>query len=546
MSNKRLIMYLSIFVFVGVIFIYAKDGVFTSSDGPDYGVEESEAIQTDQGYGVSASHPLAVEAGMQVLENGGNAADAAVAVSYMLGVVEPFGSGIGGGGVALINKDDGKAPTVYQYREEAPKSGGLPETFAIPGFVKGMEKINSDLGTMSMAELIEPSIKMAEEGFPINNNLASRFERGASRMNVPEMPDYFPENRLLEANEELVQPELAETLTKIKNDGSKGFYEGEVAEALLDFVPEIEPSDLTNFEVEIKEPAHGKFAGYDVYSAPPPLAGVTLIQMLQMAELADIDDLENPVDYIHLFGEISKRAYADRLDNIGDPKLSPEIDANRVTTVEYSQRLIENFNPEKVSKNYKINDSISDEEDHDNTTHFVVVDKDNMMVSATHTLGNFFGSGDYVAGFFLNNQIDNYSLTNDSPNFLQPEKVSRSFTSPSILMNDEKTIGIGSPGGKRIPSVVSSILTKYLLLGGDWDETIAEDRFYVEGTDIFTETELTKDVQGKLRAKGYEIYNITDPEFYGGIQALVYDKKAKELFGAADPRRPGTWQASDE
>src|SRR5699024_5797465 len=327
-----------------------------------------------------------------------------------------------------INKDDGKAPTVYQYREEAPKSGGLPETFAIPGFVKGMEKINSDLGTMSMAELIEPSIKMAVEGFPINNNLASRFERGASRMNVPEMPDYFPENRLLEANEELVQPELAETLTKIKNEGSKGFYEGEVAEGLLDFVPEIEPSDLTNFEVEIKEPAHGKFAGYDVYSAPPPLAGVTLIQMLQMAELADIDDLENPVDYIHLFGEISKRAYADRLDNIGDPKLSPEIDANRVTTADYSKRLIENFNPKEVSKNYKINDSISDEEDHDNTTHFVVVDKDNMMVSATHTLGNFFGSGDYVAGFFLNNQIDNYSLTNDSPNFLEPGKVSRSFT----------------------------------------------------------------------------------------------------------------------
>ncbi len=546
MSNKRLIMYLSIFVFVGVIFIYAKEGVFTSSDGPDYGVEESEAIQTDQGYGVSASHPLAVEAGMQVLENGGNAADAAVAVSYMLGVVEPFGSGIGGGGVALINKDDDKAPTVYQYREEAPKSGGLPETFAIPGFVKGMEKINSDLGTMSMAELIEPSIKMANEGFPINNNLASRFERGASRMNVPEMPDYFPENRLLEANEELVQPELAETLTKIKNEGSKGFYEGEVADALLDFVPEIEPSDLTNFEVEIKEPAHGKFAGYDVYSAPPPLAGVTLIQMLQMAELADIDDLENPVDYIHLFGEISKRAYADRLDNIGDPKLSPEIDANRVTSIEYSQRLIENFNPEKVSKNYKINDSISDEEDHDNTTHFVVVDKDNMMVSATHTLGNFFGSGDYVAGFFLNNQIDNYSLTNDSPNFLEPEKVSRSFTSPSILINDEKTIGIGSPGGKRIPSVVSSILTKYLLLGGDWNESIAEDRFYVEGTDIFTETELDKSVQSKLRVMGYEIYNITDPEFYGGIQALVYDKKAEELFGAADPRRPGTWQASDE
>ena len=546
MSNKRLILYLSIFVFVGVIFIYAKQGVFTSTDGPDYGVEDSKAIQTETGYGVSASHPLAVEVGMQVLENGGNAADAAVAVSYMLGVVEPYGSGIGGGGVALISEKDSEKPIVYQYREEAPASGGIPESFAIPGFVKGMEQMNRDLGTMNMSELMEPAIQTASEGFPINNYLSGRFIKGASRMNVPEMPDYFPNQQILEVNETLVQPELANTLKLIQEQGSKAFYEGEIAKDILDFVPEIEASDLANYEMQITEPAQGKFAGFDVYSAPPPLAGVTLIQMLQMAEASGIDKVDNEADYIHLFGEITKRAYHDRLDNIGDPAFTPEIDASKTTTEEYTKQMIENFNPDSISKNYKINDSISDEEDHDNTTHFVVVDKDNMMVSATHTLGNFFGSGEYVSGFFLNNQIDNYSLTEDSPNFLQPKKVSRSFTSPSILINEDKIIGIGSPGGKRIPAVVSSILTKYLLLNEDWDSTIEDKRFYVEGNDIFTEVELETEIQAKLRAKDYEIYNIRETDFYGGIQALIYDKDKKELFGAADPRRPGAWQVSDK
>ncbi len=546
MSNKKLITYLSVFVVVGVLFIYAQNGVFTSSDGPDYGIKKSEAINTDKGYGVSASHPLAVDVGMKVLEDGGNAADAAIAVSYMLSVVEPYGSGIGGGGVALIDEDNGNAPTVYQYREEAPQSGAIPETFAIPGFVDGMEKINQDLGTRPMSELIEPAVQVAQDGFPINQYLAGRFEKGASRMNVPKMPDYFPNNRLLEANEDLIQPELAETLKLIQEDGSKAFYEGKIAEDILASVEELKPSDLTNFETVITEPVHGEFAGYDVYSAPPPLAGVTLIQMLQMAETSNIDKVDNQVDYLHLYGEIIKRAYHNRLDNIGDPKFQKDVDINETTSLSYAEKLIANFNPDRISDSYEVNDSISDEEDHDNTTHFVVVDKNNMMVSATHTLGNFFGSGEYVSGFFLNNQIDNYSLSDDSPNYLEPEKVSRSFTSPSIITNDEQTIGIGSPGGKRIPVVMSDVLTRYLLLNEDWDSTIEDSRFYLEGTDIFTEKELDKSVQGKLRAKGYEIYNIRETDFYGGIQALVYDKKTKELFGAADHRRPGTWQVSED
>src|SRR5690625_2079899 len=159
---------------------------------------------------------------MEVHENGGDALAAAGAVSYMLSAVEPYGSGIGRGGVALIDAGNNDTPLVYQYREEAPKSGSsleeFPETFAIPGFVKGMEAMNKDLGTKPMKELLQPAIQTAEEGFPINNYHANRFEKDSNRMNVPEMPDYFPEGHLLEAHDELVQPELAQTLKLIQEN----------------------------------------------------------------------------------------------------------------------------------------------------------------------------------------------------------------------------------------------------------------------------------------------------------------------------------------
>src|SRR5690625_1325450 len=166
------------------------------------------------------------------------------------------------------------------------------------------------------------------------------------------------------------------------------------------------------------------------------------------------------------------------------------------------------------------------------------------MVSATHTLGNFFGSGDNVGGFFLNNQMENFSQSNNSLNSIEPGKTPRSFTSPAILSNGEKTIGIGSPGGKRIPMVMTQVLVKHLLFDEPLDEAIKDKRFYIEKNDIFTETELDKDVQSGLRSRGYEIYQKNDVDFYGGIQALVIDEEADEIYGGADSRRNGIWQVA--
>src|SRR5690625_3811689 len=517
------------------------------SNDTDYGIEESEAIDTSEGYGVSASHPLAAKAGMDVLENGGNAADAAVAVSYVLGVVEPFGSGIGGGGEMLVYVQDDEQPTVFQYREVAPQSGAIPETFAIPGFVKGMETVNQKVGSgsMDMEDLIAPAIKIAEEGFQADKHLVNRLKKGSHRMPVEEMPDFFPDGGVLEVNETLKQPDLAKSLRLIQEEGAAAFYSGAIAGQILEHEETLVKEDLSNYTDTVTEAAHGTFAGYDVYAAPPPLAGITLIQSLQMAEQLNIASIkDNQRDYMHLIGEITKRAYDDRIKHVGDPDFTETEPNDYLTSTEYTKEMAETISLDELADEYEVNDSISDEEDHDNTTHFVIIDQDGTMVSATHTLGNFFGSGDYVGGFFMNNQMENFSTSDTSLNSIEPGKTPRSFTSPAIMTNGDKTIGIGSPGGKRIPMVMTEVLVRHLLFDESLEDAIEAKRFYIEDNDIFTETELDTDVQSGLRARGYEIYRENDIDFYGGIQALVIDKKEDVIYGGADSRRSGIWQVA--
>jgi len=543
-NNKKLITILAIIVVAGLVFIYAKQGMFESeeSNDTDYGIEESEAIDTAEGYGVSASHPLAAKAGKDVLENGGNAADAAVVVSYVLGVVEPFGSGIGGGGEMLVYSPDDEKPTVYQYREVAPQSDAEPETFAIPGFVKGMETVNQEegSGSMDMKDLIAPAIEIAEEGFPADKHLVNRLKKGSHRMPVEEMPDYFPDGSILEVNETLKQPELAESLKLIQEEGAAAFYSGDIADRILEHEETLVKEDLSNYTDTITEAAHGKFADYDVFSAPPPLAGITLIQSLQMAEQLNVASIkDNQQDYMHLIGEITKRAYDDRIKEVGDPDFTETESNDHLTSRDYTKKMAETIELDELSDEYEVNDSISDEEDHDNTTHFVIIDQDGTMVSATHTLGNFFGSGDYVEGFFMNNQMENFSTSDKSLNSIEPGKTPRSFTSPTIMTNGDKTIGIGSPGGKRIPMVMTEVLVRHLLFDESLEDAIEAKRFYIEDNDIFTETELDTDVQSGLRARGYEIRELDDIDFYGGIQALVIDKKENVIYGGADSRRSG-------
>lgn len=536
-----------IFVTSGTVIYYLFfHAMQTEEEGPDYGLPDPEPIESSEGYGISASHPLAVKAGMEVLDNGGNAVDAAIAVSYALGVVEPYGSGIGGGGEMIVLEAGDDEPVIYDYRETAPLTGSIPEYHTgIPGFVKGMEVVHEDFGTAPLEDLIEPAAGLAEGGFKVDTNLNDRLKAAAYRMPVDNLENFYPDGMAIGVNETLEQPELAETLRQIQEEGSEAFYSGELADALLDKAETFNPADLKNYAVVKSKAVSGEFEGYEIISGPPPISGITLIQSLQMAELLNLDSVQdNEADFIHLVGEISKKAYEDRTENIADPAFGKGI-PDKLTKEEYAKELAEEISIGELSEDYEVNDSLADKEDHDNTTHFVIVDKEGTMVSATHTLSNFFGSGQFVSGYFLNNMLSNFSMSEGKINSPEPGKRPRSFTTPTIIRNDDMLMGIGTPGGKRIPAIMTQVLIRQLMYEDTLEEALEAPRFYAEGETIYVEEGFDSEALDELRDMGYEVAFRESSFFFGGVQALVIDYEDNQLYGGADPRRGGIWQVKE-
>lgn len=506
--------------------------------------ESSKEINhSSGGYGVSSSNPIAVEVGMDVLEEGGNAVDAAVAVSYALGVVEPYGSGIGGGGGMLILPgDQSDKPTFFDYRETSPTSSeDSEEGIGVPGFVKGMETVHEKYGSKKMDELIEPAIKLADDGFPVGQQLAERLKGAQYRLSEDEIPNFFPGNQPIEEGEKLEQPELGETLELIKEKGSDVFYNGELAEEIADEVPGIQKSDLEEYSVEEREPVQGEFAGYDVISAPPPFSGITLIQSLQMAEMLNVQKAEKDTAlFTHLTSEITNRANSDRVKHIGDPAFA-EIDEKELTDKEYSRELAQDISLNELSEKYQLKGKELEEE-HISTTHFVVTDKDGTVVSVTNTLSNFFGSGENVDGFFLNNNLNNFNNIENSLNYYEPGKRSRTFTAPTILRKDNEVIGIGTPGGSRIPMMLTEVLVRHLLFKESLQDAIDAPRFSIENNHLYTEFQYPTSVREELEGMGYDVEEKSSSIYYGGVQAIVIDQKDNVIYGGADPRRQGTWK----
>ena len=540
-QNRFYSLIIVVFFIIGGFAIFQQMGGKSESKQQNKGFESSEDISEGTGYGVSSSNPIAVEVGIEVLENGGNAVDAAIAVSYALGVVEPYGSGIGGGGGMLIlTGDPDKGATFFDYRETSPASDNDRGRVGVPGFVKGMEVIHKQYGRKDIADLIAPSIELAEEGFEVGQPLFERLAGAAYRMPVNDLPNFYPGGSAIQEGEELKQPELAETLQLIQEEGSEAFYQGQIAKTIASEVRGITESDLKSYSVKERKPVYGEFSGYEVISAPPPFSGITLIQSLQMAEMLNIENAsDNVTDFTHLIGEISKRANRDRLKNIGDPAFT-EVDVDELTEKDYSEMLSQDISLEDLSDKYRLEGEDAEEE-HISTTHFVVTDKEGTMVSVTNTLSNFFGTGKNVDGFFLNNNLDNFNKKSSSPNYYEPEKISRTFTAPTILRSEDKTIGIGTPGGSRIPMMLTEVLVRHLKFNEPLQDAIETPRFSVENDHIYTEIQYPVGVQNELNDMGYDVEMNSSPLYYGGIQALVIDKSENKIFGGADPRRKGTW-----
>lgn len=486
-----------------------------------------------QGYGVSSSNPLAVKVGMDVLESGGNAADAAVAISYVLGVVEPYGSGIGGGGAMLVYSPKDDDFKFFNYRETAPISS-LTQTsgIGVPGFVQGMEDVNNTYGTKKMKELIQPAVEYAETGFKMDTNLYNRLEVFKGYSDLNSLTTFYDENG--EPKSEgttIVQPELAKTLKTIQEGGAEAFYNGTIAEQLTvgNFLTQ---EDLSSYKTEILEPITGEFDGYEVITAPAPFSGTTLLQILKMSEYADVQSFtSNEVDYLEKMSQIVNIAYTNRMAHIADPNFE-NVNSQKYITDSYVKNLYEKKYIEDIT-----------EDESEDTTAFVVTDKDGMVVSCTNTLGDFFGSQVTVGGFLLNDSVGHFNENSHSINAYKPGKRSRTFIAPTIIRKGEDFImGIASPGGNVIPQAIAEVLLNYFKFGQSISTSIEEPRtVFRNNTQILTERNLSDNVINEMSSKGYSISYYESNVFYGSIQTIIKDKD-KGITGGADYRRRGEYQ----
>ena len=465
------------------------------------------------GYGVSSSNELAVEVGMKVLKDGGNAVDAAAAISYVLGVVEPYGSGIGGGGAMLVYLPDSKDYKFYNYRETAPiTSETMKSTIGVPGFVKGIEQVQKEHGKLKMSDLLEPAIEYARDGFEMNQNLYNRLSVYKGYTDLSQMTQFFDDDgEPRPVGENIVQPELVASASGLKKE------------------------DLASYKIEEQKPVTGTFNGYDIVTAPAPFSGITLLQILNMIEYVDLPSYdEDPAKYLEEMSKITNIAYTSRQANISDPNFNTESkNYNKLTTAKYAKYL---YNKNEVS-------DIEDMESED-TTAFVVTDSSGMIVSCTNTLGDFFGSQLSVGGFFLNDASTHFNQNEYSINSYEAGKRSRTFIAPSIISKgDEFVMGISTPGGNVIPQALAQVINWNLREGVDLQKSVDKPRFVFRGKEIYSEEDISNDIKQKVAGenKKYSIIYYDSNVMYGSIQAITKHKNLG-IKGAADARRRGTYQ----
>ncbi|WP_042420408.1 gamma-glutamyltransferase [Geomicrobium sp. JCM 19038] len=541
--NQSLFVVCLLLIAVLLLFINSLD-TDQERQATDYDALEVESQKKSPGFGVATDNPEATAIGMDILNQGGNAIDAAIAVSYSLGVLEPQASGIGGGGVMLVHPA-GESPVAYDYREVAPDQEEIPDSrIGVPGFVLGMDTVHEEYGSWSMNRLLDPAIQLAGDGVEVSYSLHSHLQNAYNYIEPEAAEQFYPNERAIDVGDTLKQEDLQETLKLIQEEGPSAFYSGKIGDNIALHTNSIDRHDLANYNVDVVEPVQATFADFEVYAAPPPAGGTMLLHSLQMAEELSIDRWsDQSPEFMKWTGAITRKAYQDRVQMIGDPRFV-DIPLNEILEEEYAEDLANDISLKAEDEEFPTD--LEGGEKDGNTTHFVIVDQDGTMVSATNTLSSFFGSGKYVDGFFLNNQLDNFSVSATSPNRYEPNKRPISYISPTILAKDDyPIIGIGSSGGRRITSTLTQVLVRHLMFEQPIEEAIEENRSYYDlhNPTIQIEGRLSTSVSESLEEDGYTIDNSRNAVHFGAVQSLIVDYNENTIKGGADPRRYGEWDS---
>lgn len=527
---------------------------------------------------VAAQDKIAAEVGADILRKGGNAVDAAIATGFAMAVTHPQAGNLGGGGFMLIALPKEKKTVAIDYREMAPaaatrdmflrvdgevdneKARFSHASAGVPGTVAGLVYVLEKYGTMSLADVLEPSIRLAEQGFEVPYGLAYAMSKNKERFaKDPSSVRYFLKagGQPYDAGETLKQSDLALTLKAIAEKGKSGFYEGPVADKIAAEMKTgnglITLEDLKAYKVVEREPVKGTFRGYEIASMPPPSSGgAHLVQMLNILEGYDLKAAgHNSADYIHRLLEAMRRAYADRATHMGDPDFW-NVPLAWLTSKPYAETLRAGIDLTKASKSSDIAAGAPSREG-EQTTHFSVIDKEGNAVANTYTINFAFGSGYSVdgAGFLLNNEMDDfaakpgvpnaYGLIGGDANAVEPKKRPLSSMTPTIVLKDgEPFIATGSPGGSTIITVVMQILLNTLEFDMNIAEATAAPRIHHQWLpdNVITEEGISPDTLRLLEERGFVLPRDEDGSLKHRILGRTNSIMRRDgyLFGAADSR----------
>ena len=531
----------------------------------------SNPVFGENGMIVSTSKQTS-EAGIQILKKGGNAVDAAVAVGFALAVTSSSNGNIGGGGFMVAAMADGETFTL-DHREKAPAaahrdlflndSGNVIPGMSlfsragsgVPGTVDGLIRALEDHGSgkISLRQALAPAIRLAEKGFKISHYEARRFNGYKSffERNDAASKIFIRQNETpWSTGDKFVQKDLTKTLKRIAKFGRDGFYSGPVADLIVTEMKRgnglISHDDLENYSSMYRDPVKGIYKGHEIISmGPPSSGGALLINMMNMLENYPVDSLGwNSSDYIHLVTEVERRAYADRAEHMGDPDFW-DVPLDMLTSKEYAQSRINDISLEKATPSSAVSASGAPGYESRETTHYSVVDQWGNAVSVTTTINLSYGSGHLVkgAGFFLNNEMDDFSskpgvpnafgLVGNEANSIQAGKRPLSSMTPTIVLKGGKPfMVIGSPGGSTIITTTMQAILNVVDYGMDIKEAVSSPRFHSQWVPDVIMTEprgLSKDVIQNLESKGHTLVPykwgyigeangilISEDGFYGG------------------------------
>ncbi len=534
------------------------------------------------GAAIASGHALATQAGMEILGKGGNAFDAAVAVSSTLAVVEPISSGLGGGGFFLLHDARTGKDLMLDARETAPesatpaafldKNGDLdrdrsvngPWSAGIPGLPAALVKLAREHGRLPLSDSLAPAIRVASDGFPVYARMARGY---ASRREVMERYPgtrevYLRGGKPIAEGDIFKQPELAHTLQLLADKGFDGFYRGETGRKLLAGVKQAggrwTAEELAGYTVKTREPIVFNYRDWKITTAAPPSSGgIALASMLQILEGWDINKMDE-AHRTHLVVEAMRRAYRDRTFFLGDPDFV-DIPQKVLTSRDYAQGLRATIHPEKATPSDLLSGNPTPLED-DETTHFSIIDGEGNRVGGTQTVNLLYGSGLIPAGtgVLLNNEMDDFALKPGTPNAFgvmgyeanAPKTGKRMLSSmtPTFMENADKVIVIGTPGGSRIITMVLLGILGYDA-GLDAQQVAALPRYHHQWLpdEISAESgAFSPEVAKQLQAMGHKVDLPGDTaaegrgssHVWGNLQTVEWDRSSNTLSGGSDPRNP--------